>query len=195
MELAIFPLHTVLVPKARIRLQIFEPRYVDMVKECLQEQSEFVVTLLETGEEVLTPDQQAVFRDTGCTAAIVDWTVLPGDLLGIEIEGRQVASVDSFWQEDSGLYKGRHSLWPAPEHVPLPPAGRSAAEWLQGILSDQAKHLGINWSCAQDVSYRLAHFLPVSSERKQEALEQKDALTRLEMVQSWLFEASGQFNA
>src|ERR1700722_11610730 len=35
-ELPLFPLHTVLLPGGPLQLQIFEPRYVDMVGRCMR---------------------------------------------------------------------------------------------------------------------------------------------------------------
>ena len=32
----LFPLHTVLYPHGRLPLRIFEPRYVDMVSDCMK---------------------------------------------------------------------------------------------------------------------------------------------------------------
>ena len=36
-ELSLFPLETVLFPGTLIRLHIFEPRYLAMIKRCLDE--------------------------------------------------------------------------------------------------------------------------------------------------------------
>ena len=48
-ELALFPLNTVLFPGGPLPLRIFEPRYVDMVRECLREQRGFGVVLIRAG--------------------------------------------------------------------------------------------------------------------------------------------------
>ena len=49
--LPLFPLHTVLFPGGPLPLRIFEPRYLDMVRRCFREQSEFGVVLIIEGEE------------------------------------------------------------------------------------------------------------------------------------------------
>ncbi len=49
--LPLFPLDTVLFPGGPLRLRIFEPRYLDMVRRCLREQSAFGVVLVLHGEE------------------------------------------------------------------------------------------------------------------------------------------------
>ena len=50
-ELPLFPLNTVLFPGGPLRLRIFEPRYLDMVRRCLKESRTFGVVLILEGEE------------------------------------------------------------------------------------------------------------------------------------------------
>ena len=42
-SIPLFPLNSVLFPKGRIALQIFESRYVDMVRQCMKDGSGFNV--------------------------------------------------------------------------------------------------------------------------------------------------------
>lgn len=51
-ELPLFPLSTVLFPYAPIHLHIFEERYREMIRLCLEEDKPFGVVLLKAGEEV-----------------------------------------------------------------------------------------------------------------------------------------------
>lgn len=51
-DLPLFPLHAVLFPYERMQLHIFEARYVEMVKQCLDYDSPFGVVLIRHGEEV-----------------------------------------------------------------------------------------------------------------------------------------------
>ena len=44
-KLPVFPLGLVVLPGTIQSLQIFEPRYIDMVKKCMQDSSGFVITL------------------------------------------------------------------------------------------------------------------------------------------------------
>src|SRR5438552_17085762 len=44
-RIALFPLNVVLLPGAELPLHIFEPRYRQMVKDCLEEKSEFGMVL------------------------------------------------------------------------------------------------------------------------------------------------------
>jgi Lon protease-like protein len=51
----LFPLNTVLFPKATLPLQIFEDRYKLMLRDCLQGDSSFGVVLIKSGSEVGEP--------------------------------------------------------------------------------------------------------------------------------------------
>lgn len=79
-EIGLFPLGIVLLPGERIPLHIFEPRYRELVGECLDGQREFGLVLAdETG-----------MREIGTTAAVVDVLERFDDgRLNIVVEGRQ----------------------------------------------------------------------------------------------------------
>lgn len=63
--LAIFPLDMVAVPGAAIPLHIFEPRYREMVGECLEEKKPFGIVRVK---------EEAGVAEIGCTVEIVDVT-------------------------------------------------------------------------------------------------------------------------
>jgi uncharacterized protein len=68
-ELPMFPLGTPLVPEAVLPLQIFEPRYVEMLERCLQSsEPDFGVVLIERGHEVGGGDIRAMI---GCATRIL----------------------------------------------------------------------------------------------------------------------------
>jgi Lon protease-like protein len=50
-EIPIFPLHAVLFPHSRLQLHIFEPRYRQMVSNCIASGGYFGVALIRFGEE------------------------------------------------------------------------------------------------------------------------------------------------
>ena len=67
MELRLFPLHTVLFPGMPLPLNVFEPRYLQLVHECTQAGEPFGVALIREGPEVGGP---AVPFEVGTTARI-----------------------------------------------------------------------------------------------------------------------------
>lgn len=68
-DLPLFPLNTVLFPQGRVPLQIFEPRYVEMIERCLEEDLAFGIVLIKEGAEV---GGLAVPHGVGTIARIVD---------------------------------------------------------------------------------------------------------------------------
>lgn len=67
-NLPLFPLNTVLFPNASLPLQIFEERYKEMLRDCLDADSRFGIVLIKTGQEIGEP---AVPCNIGTMAQIV----------------------------------------------------------------------------------------------------------------------------
>jgi Lon protease-like protein len=63
-----FPLGTVLFPGALLPLHVFEPRYRQLVQDCLASEPEFGVVLIDRGHEVGGGD---VRRDVGAVARLL----------------------------------------------------------------------------------------------------------------------------
>lgn len=74
-QLRLFPLNTVLFPGAALNLHVFEPRYRQMIAECLDGNEAFGVVLIREGEEAGDPDVQP--HEIGTTARIAEVTPLP----------------------------------------------------------------------------------------------------------------------
>lgn len=75
MRLRMFPLNTVLFPGATLNLHVFEPRYRQLVAECLDATEPFGVVLIREGDEAGDPD--VIPHMVGTTAEIADVTPLP----------------------------------------------------------------------------------------------------------------------
>src|SRR5210317_1685183 len=89
-SLPLFPLSSVLLPCGRIPLQIFEQRYLDLVRDSMKSGTPFGVVWIRRGEEVAQRGSVAAdLGDYGTCARIVDWDQLPNGLLGITIEGAE----------------------------------------------------------------------------------------------------------
>jgi len=86
-EIPLFPLRSVLFPRGKLSLQIFEKRYIDMVANSLRDGSGFGVILLKEGEEVMKPGRSQQLYAIGTYARIIDWDQLENGLLGITVEG------------------------------------------------------------------------------------------------------------
>ena len=78
-ELGLFPLGMVLLPTERVPLHIFEPRYRELIGECVAEEREF---------GMLLGDDEGL-REIGTRAAVVEVVDrFPDGRLNVVIEGR-----------------------------------------------------------------------------------------------------------
>src|SRR5438067_8696438 len=78
-RIGLFPLELVLVPTERVPLNVFEPRYTELVGECLERQEEFGIVLVKPSGDV---------HHVGTRAAIVEvLQVLPDGRMHIVVEG------------------------------------------------------------------------------------------------------------
>ncbi|MEK9920018.1 MAG: LON peptidase substrate-binding domain-containing protein [Luminiphilus sp.] len=195
-EIALFPLSSVLMPQARLPLQIFEQRYLDLVARCMRENEGFGVVWLKQGSEVSGGSLDVPnISELGTYGLIVDWDQLPNGLLGITIEGRQRFSVDALWRESDGLIKARVAMQPSTEPAPLPDQYAGLADVLRGLLRHpQIKRLNlpIQHQDGWTVGYQLAQLLPLEESIKHALLGIDSLQQLLEELDKLLRELSGE---
>jgi uncharacterized protein len=96
-RLPMFPLGTVLFPYALLPLHVFEPRYRVMVRECLRNDHEFGVVLIERGSEVGGGDVRFA---VGTLARIVRATELDDGRYALTAVGVRRVRVESWLPDD-----------------------------------------------------------------------------------------------
>ncbi|MEM8498775.1 MAG: LON peptidase substrate-binding domain-containing protein [Pseudomonadota bacterium] len=187
--LPLFPLGAMLFPGGRISLQIFEPRYMDMVKRCLRDNSGFGVVALKSGSEVVTTGTVApTLYSIGVLAHIVDWNGLEYGRIGITAEGSKRFNVLSSEPQEDQLLIGDVEYLPNIEDAALP---TSYAE-LAGLLKQLARHpsveqlgMSFDYTSANSVAYALAQLLPIANEEKFKLLDCEDTyqiLARIRLI-------------
>jgi len=171
--LPIFPLDLVLLPGTPLPLHIFEPRYKEMIAECLDRNQVFGVVRAKEGG----------IADIGCTAEIVTVTKKYDDgRMDIVTQGRerfeviQVSQERSFLQAEV-LYLRDETGAAAPERVQQAMTLHSEIMTLVGAVSEDAS--GID---RQQLSFHLAGALPLDLDFKQSLLAMKSEGERLEAV-------------
>lgn len=87
MEIPLFPLNTVLFPGWPMPLHIFEPRYLEMVRYCLEEKSRFGVVLIKRGKA--ESDTAVIPHTIGCTVEITQLEQLEDGRLLIMTVGQE----------------------------------------------------------------------------------------------------------
>src|SRR5579875_3684675 len=85
-RLRLFPLNAVLFPGAVLNLHIFEPRYKQMITECIESGEGFGVALIADGSEAGDPNVQP--HAIGSIAEIVEVQPLPFGRYYISTVGR-----------------------------------------------------------------------------------------------------------
>ncbi|WP_199101074.1 LON peptidase substrate-binding domain-containing protein [Dyella sp. ASV21] len=186
-DLPLFPLGTVLYPGGQLPLRIFEPRYLDMVRECARTAKPFGVCLILAGNEVGVPATPAA---VGTLAHIVDFHNRDDGLLGILAEGGARFRVARTRVRSDGLMRGDVETWPeeSPMQVPVEFA------LLQTILERLIESMAPHWRQAprhlyDDASwlgFRLAELLPLHDDERQRMLEVTDPVRRLAEVRDIL---------
>lgn len=180
-KLPVFPIGVVVLPRTIQSLQIFEPRYLSMVKDCMRNETGFVITL---SKKNTSGDS---FMSQGTFVEIIDFNQLPNGLLGITVKGTQKVSIKSVEQVESGLHYAKISLIPEP--VVDDQAVLAKFPELINVLSQLKDHpqvkslpLEIDLLSAESVSYHLAGLIPLSPIQKQVLLEAFDASQRMNIL-------------
>ncbi len=181
-EVPLFPLHTVLFPDGPLVLRIFEPRYLDMVSECLRNEQPFGVCLIQSGQEA---GEAARPHLTGTFARIVDWQRGDDGLLSISAQGERRFHVQDTRVERDRLLRGTvQPLAPEPS-APLPAERHYMTDVLDQFfeqVGDAYGNLPKHPDNASWVGYRLAEALSLSLVRRQYFLELEDPLLRLSQL-------------
>jgi hypothetical protein len=184
-ELALFPLSTVLFPGGPLRLRIFEPRYLDMVRHCLKESRAFGVLLILEGEEA---GEAVSVAESGTSARVVDFDTLPDGLLGIDCIGEQRFRVLKRWQQGDGLNVAQVDYLPDDPPCALPAELAHLGELLREVLpqlGERYAHVVAQYEDAGWVGNRWAEVLALTPAEKQQLLELADPLARLRQVAAW----------
>ena len=196
MSFPLFPLNTVLFPGCVLDLQIFEPRYLDMISGCMKRGEGFRVVGILEGEEV--GEAASRFAAMGCEAVIRDFQQRPNGLLGIRVEGARRFHVDKVVVQPDQLALAEVSWIDEPEDAPL------LAEHadLAALLAALAEHplvsgLGMGGvvNGQQALANQLAYLLPFSVEEKLQALTLDEPLERLGLIQTLVDQLQGEMTA
>ena len=184
-SLPLFPLDTVLFPGGPLALRIFEPRYLDLVRRCLKDQSPFGVVLLLAGAEA---GAAAEIAGTGTSARVVDFDTLPDGLLGITCLGERRFQVQRRWQERDGLNVAEIEYLADEPQRELPAELVHLGELLRQVLPRLGggyAYVDAHYEDAGWVGNRWAEILPLTTAERLTLLTLEDPLARLAQVAAW----------
>lgn len=177
----IFPLNVVLFPEGDLQLRLFEPRYIDMVRNCMRDDTGFGICLIKDGKEA---GEAAEIFPLGTYSRIVDWEQMEDGLLGITVVGERRFRVETSALQQDNL-RTAEVTWLDDQDEPLPESYHGFTELLKEIINryelpyddDDERYDEATW-----VSERLAEILPFGLKTKQTLLEMDNALQRLDLM-------------
>jgi Lon protease-like protein len=192
-RLPLFPLKTVLFPRGRLALRIFEQRYLAMAKSCLAAGTPFGVCLITRGEEVASQDAGAApeLAAVGTFARIRTWDMPQLGILHISAIGEERFAVRMHELMPDALVVADVMPIPPEPTVTMSVERRGLAELLERLAArigpqhfpDDPAYDDASW-----VGNRLAEILPLPLPMKQALLETNDAHARLAAVQRFIDE-------
>ena len=183
-DIPLFPLGPVLFPGGRLPLQIFEPRYLDLVRRCTKADSGFGVVLIRDGRETRQAGDvgpPSLF-EVGTYARIVDFNPLPNGRLGITCEGDGKFRVQRVWETRDHLAMAAVRFLPEEPLAAVPDEFDGLVKTLRMLLKHPlVEQLGIeaDLADARAVGWRLAELLPLEAETKQGLLQMQLPRERL----------------
>jgi Lon protease-like protein len=176
-----------------LHLQIFEVRYLDLIRRCYQDHSPFGIVWLAEGEEVQQPGQTPKVFPWGCYAHITEVvTVLPA-LLRVRCRGGMRFRLEEIEPGPYGVWHAEVIEVEADSVVSIPQETQIMSDRLgQWIARAQSK--GFEDRLPMTPPYRLdecgwvanrwAELLTLSVEQKVDLLAERDPVKRLRSVQA-----------
>ena len=199
-RIPLFPLSHGVFPDGVLHLQIFEVRYLDLIRRCHREHTPFGVAWLAQGNEVAVPGQVPRLHPVGTLAHIETLETLQAALLRVRCVGGRRFTLGATEAGPYGVWYGQVQYLPEDRPTPLPPKLQPLANRLgRGIAQAQTDgrlgELPLQAPFRLDecgwVANRWAELLPLSAEEKLALLAQPDPLARLGQVAQVLGMASG----
>ena len=190
-NLPLFPLNVVVCPKGIMNLRIFEPRYLDMTKTCLRENTCFgIVAVLPERKADMT--NYLPFASVGTLVDILDADVSKEDLIMISCQGSNRIKVNGFTIQDDGLIIGEVSNINNDLQIPIPDDLKKVSENLKRLIESLPEQ-GISerdipimkpyeYEDATWVSNRWVELLDIPLIDKQRLMQIDSPIVRLELI-------------
>jgi len=167
----VFPLNTVVFVNGILQLQIFEQRYLNLVKACMKDQHGFVTVLIRDGKEV--NDTPEIFS-IGTYVEIIDWNTLDNHLLGITIQGRQRVQINKTHIQKDNLISAEIDYIDNLTAQKTDIIDEDLVSLMQHLHKHpfvSGKYPEIDCTSPTEIAYKLCELLPVANNEKQQLLE------------------------
>ena len=179
----LFPLQSIVLPGGLFPLRIFERRYLDMVRDCIKNNTDFCIVLIRNNskEEYITD-----VYNYGCLVKITDWNQLDDGLLGITVEGINKVKILDRGLEKTNLLTGtiedieieKEYMIPQ-KHLLLSRFYKKIYPGIKHVISfKKERYADASW-----VGFRLIECLPLDSSTKNKLIAMDHAIERLNILQ------------
>ena len=181
-NIPIFPLSSITFPGGYMPLRIFEPRYLEMVKNCVKDNTGFGITL--------TRPNSIEHYDVGTFCKITDWEQMNDGLLGITVRGKYRFKILKTEIQPDNLITADIESMDEPDFIGVPDELMPYSDFLKNILDQYPKFYHEDapkyYTESGWVGSRLAEILPMSAKEKQVILETEDYLVRLYRIKDYI---------
>lgn len=170
----IFPLSVVVYPGEKLNLHIFEPRYKQLVKECIEAKKPFGIPTV----------MGSTVKDFGCTVSVTEVKKeYPNGEMDICTKGENIFHVLEIIKElPEKLYSGAIVSYPEISQKPRPILTKKVL----GLLREMHKQLQVSKDFGKPdnelVSFDMAHHAGMSIEEEFELLQLTEEHHRLEFI-------------
>lgn len=182
LTIPLFPLNAVLFPGGQLPLRIFEPRYLDMISNCMKNESGFGICLIKSGEET---GKAPEVHKLGTLCDISYFNMQSDGLLGITAQGKQRFRILEKQVLENQLIVAEVQLLEQEASVPIELKYAPSVSLLENLfqqLGQPYTRMKKHYECASWVSSRLTELLPIELIKKQGFLEMDDPISRLDAV-------------
>ena len=186
LNIPLFPLNVVLFPGGPLPLRIFEPRYLDMVSDCLKNNTGIGVVLIRNGKEV---GDAAETHDVGTLCTISYWNRRQDGLLGITLTGEQRFRIRSQQIQTDKLIRAEVELLEPMPIIPMTEKDQRLVKILQKIITQLEPPfttMPVQYEDMDWVTSRLVELLPFPLIVKQNLLEQDTLEQRVDKLHGLL---------
>jgi Lon protease-like protein len=190
-NLSLFPLSHGIFPDGMLPLQIFEVRYLNLIKRCHQQKQPFGIAWIQQGSEVQVPGQVPVLHKVGCVAHIREFEHVQPTFFRILCQGGLRFELLDVQPGPYGIWQGRVNYLAQDPEVEVPADMQVYANRLGQVIASAQKQGVINQlpifapyqldQCGW-LANRYAEALSIRAELKQQLLGEMDPLQRLKSV-------------
>lgn len=191
----LFPLSHGVFPDGLLLLNIFEVRYLDLIRRSQRDGTPFGVPWLAEGHEVQVPGHVPTLYPTGCMVEVAEVEEVQPALLRVVCRGLRRFRLKSHELGSYGVWYGDIEYLPDDLPIEIPPDLQPLADQL-GRLIRSAQKAGRLEEIPLLAPYRLdecgwvanrwAELLPLPAGLKADLLAADDALERLQRLSGYL---------